>query len=144
LAATISPGPLLRELAANRGSRVDNLDTLLDTQTAILASGLAPELIAPAIAELDAAVLEILRTDVMGIRKPLADRVSLLLRVCGRYRMPEGRSRGFIAESLGRAMKTPDFLPAYLKRFANETERREALSRLQSVMWSMGGPQTVV
>ncbi|QQP87470.1 hypothetical protein IGS68_15280 [Skermanella sp. TT6] len=140
LAGLMETEPLLRETAGGRRSVVETVEALVDLQSSIRLAGLADDAAGPVLDELDGAVFEALRNGVMGVKKPLAERIAMLLKVCGQVSFPEGRARTFVAETLERAMKSPDFQTTWAKRFGSEAERKQGMAKLQSALWSVGFP----
>ncbi|UEM23208.1 hypothetical protein JL100_010860 [Skermanella mucosa] len=132
--------PLLRETTGGRRTVVETVEALVDLQSSIRLAGLADDVAGPILNELDGAALEALRNGIMGVKKPLAERIALLLKICGQVSFPEGRARAFVAETLERAMKSPDFQTIWSKRFGSEAERKQGMAKLQSALWSVGLP----
>ncbi|EWY38968.1 hypothetical protein N825_10675 [Skermanella stibiiresistens SB22] len=141
LAGAIEFATLLREMSGGgRKNASDTLEGLIELQTSIRLAGLADEIAAPILRDLDAAAVDTLRNGIMAVKKPLADRIAVLLKICGQVSFPEGRARAFVAETLDRAMKSPDFQSTWSKRFVSEAERKQGMASLQSAIWSVGSP----
>ncbi|WP_207478187.1 hypothetical protein [Arenibaculum pallidiluteum] len=89
--------------------------------------------------ELDAALLELLRTDVMGAaNRSYSERVVTLIRLCGACPLPEGRARSMAVETIGRALAGQEFVSSFLKRFRTEAERKQALGMLRNLLLASG------
>ncbi|WP_158044984.1 hypothetical protein [Skermanella pratensis] len=140
LTGLIAAEPLLREATGGRRTAIATVEVLVELQSSIRLAGLADDVTAPILRDLDGAAFDALRNGVMGLKKPLAERIAVLLKVCGQVSFPEGRARTFVAETLDRAIKSPDFQMTWAKRFGSEAERKQGMARLQSALWSVGFP----
>jgi hypothetical protein len=91
------------------------------------------------LADLDGALLDILRTDIMGVSgRSFSDRVMQLLKLCAASALPKGKARSFATEVAGRAVNSPEFLDPFLKRFQTEEARKQALQSLRKLLVASG------
>ncbi|WP_207479474.1 hypothetical protein [Arenibaculum pallidiluteum] len=136
LVQSVSPRMLLHELMPARAQRVEAAEHLGAALALLGAGGVEGKAASPVAGPIEEELLDILRSEVVGSKRPLPDRIDLLVRMLGKAPPPEGRVRTFAAGILTRALSVPDFLPAYRQRFVRE--EREALQRLQRFAAAVG------
>ncbi|HEV7370509.1 hypothetical protein [Arenibaculum sp.] len=128
---------LMRELVPDGPSRADGVPALAGVLHRLEEAGIGPGQGGALAREVEDALLDVLRRDVLGVRRPLADRVDHLVRTCAKVPLAPGRCRDFVADVLRRALAAPDFADAYRQRFG-EAEGRDALLRLQRLLVAAG------
>ena len=138
LLASLSARILMHELIPTRAQRVEAAERIAGALSLLRQAGVEGEAAQPLAGPLEDELLDILRTEIVGAKKPLPDRIDLLIRTFATGAPTEGRLRGFAAGIITRALAMPDFLTAYRQRFARE--EKEALLRLQRFAAAVGNP----
>lgn len=134
-----STDDIIRETVVNPADRTPALPSLLELQHALTHATLAPDIRTQLLDDIDTAVLDILKTDVMGNAvRPYMDRVLHMVKLCGDRPLPPGRARSFMAETIGRALSRQEILAPFLQRFKSDAERRRALLSLKEMLVAAG------
>jgi hypothetical protein len=136
---TYSVDDVVREGAGAARDRAAAIPLLVDLHREVTAAEIDPDSKALLQGQLDGALLDILRNEVMNAPgRGYFDRVLGLIKLCGATPLPEGRARALAAETVGRAVGSAEFLGPFLGRFKTEPEKRQALNALKGLLVAAG------
>jgi hypothetical protein len=138
-AGAFSIDDLVREAAGPKGDRAAAIPKLVELHRMVAGAEIDAEAKTRLCGELDGAVGDLIRIDVLGAQgRPFFDRVMQLIRLCSTCPLPEGRARRLATEAVGRAVMSQEFLTPFLKRFSTETEKKQALTQLRDLLVAAG------
>jgi hypothetical protein len=130
---------LIREGSGGKGDRSPAVPLLARIYKEIGPADIDVETRDKLLADLDGALFDILRTDVMTPpNRAFSERVMQLLKLCAASALPRGKARNFATEVVNRAINSPEFLDPFLKRFQGEEARKQALLSLRKLLLASG------
>ncbi|CAK0753772.1 putative TIR domain-containing protein [uncultured Gammaproteobacteria bacterium] len=137
--AVLPADDLVRQTLRLGVNRVAALGGLIEAMNTLIKAPFDEGAKTEMMATFDQTVLDILKNDVvLAAGRSYFERIVLLVRICTTSPPPAGNSLAFASELIGRELKNPKFLPAYIQRFKTDDERKQAMGRLRDFITTTG------
>lgn len=137
--ALVSPEDVVRQAVRDGGSRLAAVGPLVELWSVLAASPVDDVTRAEVLHTVDNALLDIFRTDILNApNRTYLDRILILAQTATAMPLPDGKAKLFAAQTIGKELKNPRFLPAYIAKCRNEAEKADHMNRLRHLMVSSG------
>lgn len=129
LRTLIVPDDVIREAG---GQRFLAIPVLSKIARRIQATSLAAASKAELLDIIDVAIFDILREILTNSAVAYLDRVLTIIKQCAH--LPEGKARMLAIDTVTQALRRPEFMETYLRRFPDVVERQDAFERLHAAI----------
>lgn len=137
--ALVTPEDVVRQAVRDGGNRINAIPPLVELWAVLAASPVDQQTRIDVVSAVDAALLDIFRTDILNApNRTYMDRIVTMIRTATQPMLPDGKAKLFVAEIVGKELKNPKLMPAYVGKLRSEQERSEAIAKLKTLIFTSG------